>query len=184
MTSRAVAALAHAEPTVFWLADAARPAPAPALIGETTADLVVVGGGYTGLWAALQAKEDDPSRDVLVLEGNEVGWAASGRNGGFCAASLTHGEANGLDRFAGEFDVLQRMGRENLAGIEETLTRHHIDAEWERTGELDFATAPWQVDDLRELAELVNEHGGIVGVPRRRPGPGARRLSDVPRRRP
>ena len=160
VTSRAASSLAHAEPSVFWLADPARPAPQPALVGETSADLVVVGGGYTGLWAALQAKEDDPSRDVLVLEGNEVGWAASGRNGGFCASSLTHGEANGLDRFAGEFDTLQRMGRENLAGIEDTLRRHHIDAEWERTGELDFATAPWQVDDLRELAELVNEHGG------------------------
>ena len=69
MTSRAVAALAHAEPTVFWLADPARPAPEPALVGETAADLVIIGGGYTGLWAALQAKEDDPSRDVLVLEG-------------------------------------------------------------------------------------------------------------------
>lgn len=163
MTSRsadALAALAHAEPSVFWLADAARPTPEPALVGETTADLVVVGGGYTGLWAALQAKEDDPTRDVLVLEGREVGWAASGRNGGFCAASLTHGEANGLDRFADEFDTLQRMGRDNLAGIEDTLRRHDIDAEWERTGELDFATAPWQVDDLRELSELVNDHGG------------------------
>ncbi len=162
MTSRAVAALAHAEPTVFWLADPAKPAPAAALVGDATADLVVVGGGYTGLWAALQAKEDDPSRDVLVLEGQEVGWAASGRNGGFCSASLTHGEANGLDRFAGEFDILQRMGADNLAGIEETLERHRIDAEWERTGELDFATAPWQVDELQELADLVNEHGGSM----------------------
>ncbi|MFB9311904.1 NAD(P)/FAD-dependent oxidoreductase [Nocardioides plantarum] len=168
MTSRAVAAsaahasLAEAEPAVFWLADPARPAPAPALVGQTTADLLVVGGGYSGLWAALQAKEDDPSRDVLVVEGHEVGWGASGRNGGFCSASLTHGEANGLERFPQEFDTLQRMGAQNLDGIEDTLRRHGIDAEWERTGELDLATAAWQVDDLRQLADTVNENGGSM----------------------
>ena len=168
MTSRAVASsaahasLAGAEPAVFWLADPARPAPEPALVGHTTADLLVVGGGYSGLWAALQAKEDDPSRDVLVLEGHEVGWGASGRNGGFCSSSLTHGEANGLERFPDEFDTLRRMGADNLDGIEDTLRRHGIDAEWERTGELDFATAAWQVDDLRELADAVNDKGGSM----------------------
>jgi len=162
MVTDVLASLAHAEPKVFWLADPAAPSPAPALIGETTADLVVVGGGYTGLWAALQAKEDDPSRDVVLLEGHTVGWAASGRNGGFCAASLTHGEANGLDRFGAEFDTLQAMGRANLDGIEDTLVRHGIDAEFERTGELDFAVEPWQVDALRELVETVNRHGGSM----------------------
>ncbi len=162
MTTRAVAALAHAEPTTFWLADPGRPQPTLTLTADTAADLVIVGGGYTGLWAALQAKEDDPARDVVVLEAAEVGGAASGRNGGFCAASITHGEANGLDRFPQEFDTLLRMGRDNLAGIEETLRRHGIDAEWEPHGELDIATQPWQVEDLRELTELVNAHGGSV----------------------
>lgn len=155
-----LAALAEAQPSVFWLDDPARPAPGAALTASTTADLAIVGGGYTGLWAALQAKEEDPGRDVVVLEAHEVGWAASGRNGGFCAASLTHGDANGLDRFPEEFATLQRMGEENLDAIEATLQRHGIDAEFERTGELDFATAPWQLDDLRELVDLVNAHGG------------------------
>ena len=56
-------------------------------MGRDSCDLVVVGGGYTGLWTALLAKEADPGRDVVVLEAGRVGWAASGRNGGFCAAS-------------------------------------------------------------------------------------------------
>ena len=157
----AVTALAHAEPSVFWL-DAKGPDPAPALVGQAQADLVVVGGGYTGLWTALQAKEDEPSRDVVLLEAQTVGWAASGRNGGFCAASLTHGDANGLDRFPDEFDRLQSMGAANLDGIEDTLRRHAIDAEFERTGELDFAVEPWMVKELRELVERIREHGGNV----------------------
>ena len=51
----------------------------------------MVGAGYSGLWTALIAKERDPSLDVVVLEAGTAGWAASGRNGGFCSASLTHG---------------------------------------------------------------------------------------------
>ena len=81
-----VAALADAEPRVYWLDTPDRPASRPALQAPTHTDLAVVGGGYTGLWTALLAKERDPARDVVLLEGDRVGWAASGRNGGFCAA--------------------------------------------------------------------------------------------------
>ena len=88
-------ALAEASATPYWLDSADRPAPRPALDVHAVADLVVVGGGYSGLWTALLAKERDPDREVVLLEGNRIGWAASGRNGGFCAASLTHGHANG-----------------------------------------------------------------------------------------
>ena len=84
--------LAEAQPSVFWLDGPAAPPALPSLVGAVDADLVVVGGGYTGLWTALQAKEADPSRDVVLVEAATVGWAASGRNGGFCASSLTHGE--------------------------------------------------------------------------------------------
>jgi glycine/D-amino acid oxidase-like deaminating enzyme len=56
------------------------------------------------LWTALLFKELYPERSVVLAEGNRVGWAASGRNGGFCDASLTHGAANGRDRFPSEFD--------------------------------------------------------------------------------
>ena len=83
----------------------------PPLRGAATADLAVVGGGFTGLWTALLAKERDPARDVVLLEGRRSAWAASGRNGGFCSASLTHGLANGLDRFGAEMPALDRLGR-------------------------------------------------------------------------
>jgi glycine/D-amino acid oxidase-like deaminating enzyme len=160
--ARILAALADAEPGSYWLADPARPAALPQLVGHTITDLVIVGGGYTGLWIALLAKEADPSRDVVLLEGHEVGWAASGRNGGFCAASLTHGSANGLARWPEEMPMLLRLGRDNLDGIEATLERYGIDAEWERTGSLDVATDRWQVAALQARAEEVLELGEKV----------------------
>ncbi|MEV5753130.1 FAD-dependent oxidoreductase [Actinoallomurus sp. NPDC052308] len=148
-----LAALAEAEPTPYWLTDPAAPEPAPALVGSTSCDLAVVGAGYTGLWTALRAKERDPSLDVVIVEADVAGGAASGRNGGFCAASLTHGLGNGLARWRAEMPVLERLGRENLDGIEDTVRRHGIDCDFERTGELNVATEDWQLADLRTLAE-------------------------------
>ncbi|MEV0537031.1 FAD-dependent oxidoreductase [Kitasatospora sp. NPDC050463] len=157
-------ALSDARPTPFWLEDPGRPAALPALVGDVTCDLLIVGGGYSGLWTALVAKERDPSLDVVLVEGNEVGWAASGRNGGFCAASLTHGFGNGLQRWPAELAQLERLGAANLDGIEATLKRYDIDAEWERTGEIDVATQPHQLAELQEVAEAVAEYGLDVTV--------------------
>jgi len=145
----------------FWL-DGPAPDASPALAGQASADLTVVGAGYTGLWSALLAKEADPGRDVVVLEARTAGWAASGRNGGFCSASLTHGLRNGLDRFPDEMVTLERMGRENLDAIEKSLADHDIDCSFERTGELTVATAPWQVKALQELPGLAHGVGSEV----------------------
>jgi glycine/D-amino acid oxidase-like deaminating enzyme len=139
-----------AQPQSFWLDTTDRPAPRAALSADVRCDLAVVGGGYSGLWTALLAKERDPGRDVVLIEGDRVGWAASGRNGGFCAASLTHGEANGRDRWPAEYDHLHRLGQANLDEIEQAVSRYDIDCDFQRTGELDVATEPWQVDGLRE----------------------------------
>ncbi|GAA3389589.1 NAD(P)/FAD-dependent oxidoreductase [Cryptosporangium minutisporangium] len=151
--------LADVDHRSFWLEDPGRPAPLPPLAGDTTCDLAVVGGGYTGLWTALIAKERDPSLDVVLVEGARFGHAASGRNGGFCASSLTHGLGNGLARWPEELAELERLGAANLQAIEDTLTRYGIDAEWERTGELDVATEPYQLPELRAAVELAADHG-------------------------
>ena len=142
-----------AEPRPFWLDQPGAPPARAPLHGEAAADLVVIGAGFTGLWTALLAKESDPERSVVLVEGHRAGWAASGRNGGFCDASLTHGTANGRERFAAEFATLQRLGAENLDAIQLALDRYGIDCEFERTGFIGVAAEEYQVDGLRETAE-------------------------------
>ncbi|MGL5827666.1 MAG: NAD(P)/FAD-dependent oxidoreductase [Nocardioides sp.] len=155
-------ALVDAEPEVLWLADSARPEPLAPLTETTTADLAVVGGGYTGLWAALIAKERNPSLDVVIVEAGECGWQASGRNGGFCAASLTHGFNNGMERWPEEMPTLDRLGAENLDAIGMAIDRYQIDCHWERTGELDVATRPHEIEGLREYGNAMRAAGHDV----------------------
>jgi len=157
------AAYADARPRSFWLDEehggVTRPDPAPALGTETTADLVIVGGGFTGLWAALHAKRDDPARDVVLLEGETCGFGGSGRNGGFCVASLTHGLHNGAARFADELATLERLGLQNHADLCADLERYGIACELEHTGELDVVLDPDRADWPAEDAALLRAHG-------------------------
>ncbi len=157
--------LADVQPELWWLdSDPLEPAPHSALVGDLGADLCVVGAGYTGLWTALLAKERDPLRNVIVIEQFETGAGASGRNGGFCSASLTHGFSNGVHRFAAEMPIIERLGRENLDEIEQTIKRYQIPCDWERTGELRVALTDWQLRDMTEEARLRNGLGDHVVV--------------------
>ncbi|MCY7326521.1 MAG: FAD-binding oxidoreductase [Microbacteriaceae bacterium] len=132
----------------FWLEDAAAAA-YPRLTGALECDLAVVGAGYCGLWTAIKAKRADPSRRVVVLEAKTVGWAASGRNGGFVEASLTHGEDNGASRFPAEINRLNELGLANLDAIEATIAELGVDCDWERNGAIDLAVEPYQLEALR-----------------------------------
>ena len=103
------------------------------------------------------AKERDPGRDVVLIEAETAGWAASGRNGGFCSASLTHGFENGKSRFPDEIDRMSRLGHENLDAIEQTVAKYKIDCSFERTGEMVVATEPWQLDSLSGHGEILDQ---------------------------
>jgi len=158
IADRHLRSLADAEPVPFWL-DTPAPEAGPTLAGTVEADLVVVGGGYTGLWTALMAKERDPSRSVVLLEAHRIGSAASGRNGGFCSSSLTHGIANGLSRWPDEIAELERQGLANLEEIVATLSRYGIDADLERTGEINVATAPWHLGNESQMLDPLRRFG-------------------------
>ena len=132
----------------LWLDSPLRPDPRPVLTGTHDVDLLVVGGGFTGLWTALRALERHPGTRVLLVEADRIAEHATGRNGGFCEASLTHGESNGRTRWPDEYDVLHQLGLRNLDAIEETVARYGIDCAFVRGGSLAVATRPHEVAHL------------------------------------
>jgi len=151
--------LADAKPVPFWLDDQLRPEPALALTETVTSDLVIIGAGFTGLWAALLAKEADPNLDVVLLEATEAGDGASGRNGGFVDHCLTHTFENGLQRWHSELARLVGMGYQNLDAFEDTVKRYKIDCDFQRSGELVVATEPYQLDGMPEAPEEAAPFG-------------------------
>ena len=142
----------------FWLA-AAESSRAPALSGNATADVAIIGAGFTGLWTALRLLETDPTLRVTIVEMEHVGFGATGRNGGFCQASLTHGLENGLRHYPDEVNLLHREGMANLRAIVDFVGANRIECDLEETGELSLADRLQQVDEFREHVELATLHG-------------------------
>ena len=151
-------ALADTKLGCFWIDDVAgKAARYPVLARDARVDDVVVGGGYAGLWTAIKLKTEHPDRRVMLLEAVQIGWAASGRNGGFCEASITHGEPNAESRWPNETGTLRRLGYENLDAMEKFFSDNNFDIDFERTGQLSVANAPHQVEWLGESDDSTIE---------------------------
>ena len=152
-------ALADAAPRPFWTDRPDAPVACEPLTAATSCDLLIVGGGLTGLWAAIEAKAADPAADVVLLEGHEIAFGASGRNGGFFSESLTHGVAHGLSLWPREMPILLRLGRENISEIIDFLAAEGIDARLRMCGKTAVAVKPHQVAELRASTALHVEFG-------------------------
>jgi glycine/D-amino acid oxidase-like deaminating enzyme len=152
----------HEDPATaisYWLAASPAGPRRPPMRGDETADVAIVGAGFTGLWTALALTDTDPSLRVVVLEQETVGFGASGRNGGFCQASLTHGLDNGLRHFPDEIDLLEREGIANLGELIAFTRDHAIDCDLEETGGLAVADQPHQVEEFRAAVDDSAAHG-------------------------
>ena len=158
-------ALADAEPQVFWTSQPGRPSiREPLTTLNRACDLAIIGAGFTGLWAAIQAKEDNPSLDVVVLDQSRVGDGASGRNGGFVAPSLTHGLHQAVAMWPDDLPVLKRLADENFTGWQATLERYGIAADFHLPGELTLSLSEHQDEGVREADHLHMGHGENVSL--------------------
>lgn len=133
----------------------------PKCEGEIRCDMVVVGGGYTGLSAALALAE--AGADVVVLEAETPGWGASGRNGGFCCLGGAKLSPATLEKRYGRDDAERFFTAERVAVdlVAETLARFEIDADLHSRGETLLAH---RASDARGFQAQARETEARFGV--------------------
>lgn len=143
----------------YYEASVQRPAPRPPLHGAVRCDVCVVGGGDAGLAAALELAER--GYRVHVLEGRQVGWGASGRNGGQVLPGFGMGVEREIERQLGiagaqaAWDVTVQ----GIRWLRERIARHAIDCDW-HSGTLSLATTPRKADELRRWSDHVGQTYG------------------------
>ncbi|TRX57848.1 NAD(P)/FAD-dependent oxidoreductase [Thalassomonas sp. M1454] len=159
---QALEALQHSKYGSLWLDSDDRPESEPALEEDVVCELLVVGGGFTGLWGALQAKERRPDLDIILIEKTFIADGASGRNGGFLSSDLAHGENNTEYHFPGEEEKLAELGKQNIREMLATFDKYGIDVHYECVGETEVAVDDAAKADLRELYEEEKAAGEDV----------------------
>ncbi len=143
----------------FWTDRSDAPARRPPVDLDDDCDLLVVGGGFTGLWTAWRALERDPSRSIVIVDAEQIGYGATGRNGGFVSASLTHGLAHGQALWPADMPSITAAGRANLHDIKRDLADAGIDCGFSLVGKTTLAVEPWHVSTLVEAHELALRYG-------------------------
>jgi len=140
----------------YYAATANPFAPAPKLEGEAHADVVVIGGGYTGLHAALNAAERGFS--VILLEAGRIGWGASGRNGGQMIPGWRKSATELIARYGREeAKALFEMALAARAMTLERIAKHNIQCDLHVNGHLILAAKPSDLDWMREEAKALAE---------------------------
>ncbi len=147
----------------LWHDPEVMPRPLASLSSDETCELLIVGGGFTGLWAAMQVLERKPDTDIILIEQTFIGDGASGRCGGFLSTTLAHGETNTDYRFPDEAERLEQLGVQNMKELLATLDRYNIDARYEKTGEMQLALNPEAASELQaDYREALGEGEDVV----------------------
>ncbi|MEH6473871.1 MAG: FAD-dependent oxidoreductase [Halopseudomonas sp.] len=143
----------------YWLDNEAAPEAEPRLRENIQCDLLIVGAGFTGLWAAIHAKEQNPDRDVVIIEAQCVAIGASGRPAAILSTSVMHGLDNANRLFPDDMDELERLGKENMDGFQATIEKYDIDCDIEWGGELTVAIGEEGLAEIEKEYRLYKRYG-------------------------
>ena len=145
--------------TGWWIEEAGAPAPLPPLTAPAEADVVVIGGGYLGMWTAWHLLERDPDTRVVLLERERCGHGPSGRNGGFVNGYWPHAGAV-AERFGSAAAIrLAEEGDASIRAIGEFCKARKVDAWYRAAPQLEIATAAAQDGSWREEIEGLRRLG-------------------------
>jgi len=172
----------------FWVRQQPALTRRPALRGDVAAEVVIIGGGMSGLWAAYHLTEAQPELHVVVLEAEHVGWGASGRNGGWLSQLIPGNRAKyaaGPEGAAGVTRLQQAM-LDGITDVVRIAEEHELAIDAHRGGNLVVATTKAGVSRLSarmaadlhhglpaasvrslnpaEVAEHIDVHGALGGL--------------------
>ena len=157
--TQALAALANTRFTTYWIDSLDPIEDESALKADTACDLLIIGGGFCGLWDALQAKEQNPERNIMLIEAKSIANGASGRPAAIMSTSVMHGIDNTERLFPGEVAELEQLGRDNMDDFRQTLDRYQIDCDIEWGGEMKVSIGDEGCHDIDEAHELYLKYG-------------------------
>lgn len=136
-----------------WWQQLGSPTQRPELPGNITADVAIVGAGYTGLWTAYYLKQQRPELRVVVVEQRHAGYGASGRNGGWLTNSITGGREQYVRTHGRDAATrFQRAMNDTVAEVIRVAAAEGIDADIKQGGEFEVAYTPAQEGRLRSFA--------------------------------
>jgi glycine/D-amino acid oxidase-like deaminating enzyme len=147
------------DPHGFWIAEAGAGPPLAPLEGDLEADVVIVGGGFTGLWTAWHLLGKDPETRVVILESDRVGHGPSGRNGGFADALWVSFERLVEEYGLGPATDVARASGESVHQIGEFAESEGVDCWFRRDGYLNVSTSPSQDFSWRPNVEAMTRAG-------------------------
>ncbi len=158
-TRKALDALSNTRFTTYWLDSLDPVTDEPALQQDSSCDLLVIGGGFCGLWAAIQAREQRPDRRVVLIEAKSVANGASGRPAAIMSTSVMHGIDNTERIFPDDVAELERLGRENMDGFRQTVEHYGIDCDLEWGGEMKVSIGDQGLATVEDDYQLYLKYG-------------------------